>query len=237
MGSRQAKKRFVLFLVVALISGLLLKGKAMSRAHDDCSICHSKSLVIGIATLSLSTNKVSKIINPRTGKYVKRIEGICLTCHSSEPTELRNKYFSGVTVGGFLSSTNIVTPSGLLGDNSEVGEKEEKDDIILKPVDVGTKVINLHQTHPVGIVPDPNKVVLPRDARGFYGEEEEITCLSCHNHHPSNTNYKYLRWSSDNGKNMAVFCRKCHRKQSKKRKRKSKRKRYKRKIKSIKLLK
>jgi len=225
-------------IALAFLTVFGLPGRAYGRAHDDCSICHSKNLVIGIATLSLSTSKISKIINPRTGKSLKRIEGICLTCHSSEPTELRNKYFSGITVGGFLSASDKVTPEGML---SEVpggpAPKRGDEEIILKPVDVGTKVINLHQTHPVGIVPDPRKVVLPRDARGFYGEEEEITCLSCHNHHPSNTNYKYLRWPSNGGKNMAIFCRKCHKKQSKKRKRKRRKKRYRRKIKSIKLLK
>jgi len=231
-------KSFKLLLIFSIVLFVALRGKtAYGRAHDDCRICHGKSFILGVATLSLSTSVVSKIINPGTGKPLKRIEGICLTCHSSEPTELRNKYFSGVTVGGFLSSSDMITSEGILSGSPDEKKSSGEETIVLKPVDVGTKVINLHQTHPVGIIPNPQKVILPRDARGFYGEEEEITCLSCHNHHPSNTNYKYLRWPCNDGKDMAIFCRKCHPKQSKRRKRKKRKKRFKRRIKSIKLLK
>ena len=72
---------------------------------------------------------------------------------------------------------------------------------------------SLHLAHPVGIVPDPKKVVLPPEARGFRGEENKLTCLGCHNHHPDNQNYKYLRWPTDGGRDKAKFCVHCHPKQ------------------------
>ncbi|MBI5787920.1 MAG: tetratricopeptide repeat protein [Candidatus Schekmanbacteria bacterium] len=70
-----------------------------------------------------------------------------------------------------------------------------------------------HMAHPVGIIPNPEKVVLPPEARGFRGEENKLTCLGCHNQHPDNPNYKYLRWSTDGGQDKAKFCVRCHPKQ------------------------
>ncbi len=35
-------------------------------------------------------------------------------------------------------------------------------------------------------------------------------CMSCHDPHPSNTRYKYLRVETANGKNMDAFCAACH---------------------------
>jgi hypothetical protein len=63
--------------------------------------------------------------------------------------------------------------------------------------------------HPVGIV--PQKTVLPPEAKGFKGQENEITCRSCHDPHPENKNYMYLRWSADKGIDISKFCVvKCH---------------------------
>ena len=63
--------------------------------------------------------------------------------------------------------------------------------------------------HPVGIV--PKKIVLPPEAKGFTGQEEQITCFSCHDPHPENKNYMYLRWPTDKGANISKFCvAKCH---------------------------
>ncbi len=63
--------------------------------------------------------------------------------------------------------------------------------------------------HPVGII--PRKISLPNDAKGFPGQENQITCCSCHDPHPENKNYMYLRWSADEGINISKFCvAKCH---------------------------
>jgi len=65
--------------------------------------------------------------------------------------------------------------------------------------------------HPVGIIPNPNKVILPAESRGFSGQENEIGCWSCHDPHPDNKNYMYLRWLEAGDQNLANFCvAKCH---------------------------
>lgn len=64
--------------------------------------------------------------------------------------------------------------------------------------------------HPVGIIPDPQKVMVPEDALGFSGQEQEVTCLSCHNPHPDNKSYQYLRWQVEDEDDMTTFCVKCH---------------------------
>ncbi len=63
--------------------------------------------------------------------------------------------------------------------------------------------------HPVGIIPE--RMLLPAEAKGFMGQENEISCFSCHDPHPENKNYMYLRWPTERGANMASFCvAKCH---------------------------
>lgn len=61
--------------------------------------------------------------------------------------------------------------------------------------------------HPVGIVPNPAKVVMPPEARG---KEGRLTCGSCHDFHEKNKNYRYLRWPTNGGKNISQFCVHCH---------------------------
>ncbi len=74
----------------------------------------------------------------------------------------------------------------------------------------------LHMAHPVGITPNPAKVILPAIAKGFRGEEENLTCMGCHDWHPTNKNYKYLRWPTDGGVNISKFCVQCHPNQGRK---------------------
>ncbi len=80
---------------------------------------------------------------------------------------------------------------------------------------VDTLCVSCHEfhsksSHPVGIVPNPDKVDVPREALEFKGQEGKISCLSCHNPHPKNTNYKYLRWPPENVWNLSQFCTICH---------------------------
>jgi len=84
-----------------------------------------------------------------------------------------------------------------------------------EPDGAGYRPVDLAHTHPVDFIPDPKKVQLPAESKGFPGEEEKLTCNGCHNQHPANTNYMYLRWDSDNGQNLPKFCAHCHPKQSK----------------------
>ncbi|RME67917.1 MAG: cytochrome C [Nitrospirae bacterium] len=69
------------------------------------------------------------------------------------------------------------------------------------------KPISSHKSHPFGITKINNKVArvpksLLRDGR--------FECVSCHDPHPSNPNYKYLRVSTKGGAEMDRFCSLCH---------------------------
>jgi predicted CXXCH cytochrome family protein len=68
----------------------------------------------------------------------------------------------------------------------------------------GIMPIHLSTTHPTGVAPTYVKVPekLLRDGK--------MSCVSCHNPHPSNTNYKYLVADTKKGNNMGVFCAVCH---------------------------
>jgi predicted CXXCH cytochrome family protein len=72
----------------------------------------------------------------------------------------------------------------------------------------GIMPIHLTTTHPTGVAPTYVKVPerLLRDGK--------LSCVSCHNPHPSNTNYKYLVVDTQNGSNMGVFCATCHTEQA-----------------------
>ena len=71
--------------------------------------------------------------------------------------------------------------------------------------DEGIIPIHLDKSHPVGL--KPVKVNVPVEALGGGGV---LKCTSCHDPHPSNTNYKYLKVSTEGGKNMGMFCAYCH---------------------------
>ncbi len=69
------------------------------------------------------------------------------------------------------------------------------------------KPIVAHMSHPFGLTSVNPKVAqvpseLLRDGR--------FECVSCHDPHPSNTNYKYLRVDTANGAKMSSFCAVCH---------------------------
>lgn len=72
----------------------------------------------------------------------------------------------------------------------------------------GIMPIHLTTTHPTGVAPTYVKVPekLLRDGK--------MSCVSCHNPHPSNTNYKYLVVDTKKGNNIGVFCAVCHTEQA-----------------------
>ena len=74
--------------------------------------------------------------------------------------------------------------------------------------DSGIKPVKIHQTHPTSVKPTYAKV--PEKLLW----DGKMTCVSCHNPHPSNTNYMYLIVSTSKGKDMGVFCAQCHPEQS-----------------------
>ncbi|RMG04613.1 MAG: cytochrome C [Nitrospirae bacterium] len=72
---------------------------------------------------------------------------------------------------------------------------------------MGVKPIYAHKSHPFGINKINNKVAnVPKDLL----REGRFECVSCHDPHPSNPNYKYLRIDTKNGSRMESFCSLCH---------------------------
>jgi len=71
----------------------------------------------------------------------------------------------------------------------------------------GIKPINGHMSHPYGISSvNPKVARVPADLL----RDGKFECISCHDPHPSNTNYKYLRIDTANGAKMESFCAACH---------------------------
>jgi len=71
----------------------------------------------------------------------------------------------------------------------------------------GFAPVSQHSSHPFGIGVVNAKVAkvpaeLLRDGR--------FECIGCHDPHPSNPNYKYLRVDTKGGKEMDAFCAVCH---------------------------
>ncbi len=190
-------------LALSLIYFLLAPKRVSAYAHEECPICHGNRLGIGLAILT-KERKLSTI-NPSTGRPLQRIEAICLSCHSPqagyEPLA-DDALQDDEDYDEDKHAVPVVDDSGLEGTNAIL------EDMMLKPVDVGFRLIDLHQSHPVGIV--PRTVKLPPEAKGFKGQENQLTCMGCHNHHPSNPNYKYLRWPAGKGEDLNRFCAHCH---------------------------
>lgn len=72
----------------------------------------------------------------------------------------------------------------------------------------GIMPIMLASTHPVGMKPE--KVKVPADLLRANGA---IGCVSCHDPHPSNANYKYLRSPAgaiNKAGDLGKFCSNCH---------------------------
>src|SRR5690349_10307050 len=71
----------------------------------------------------------------------------------------------------------------------------------------GFAPVSQHNSHPFGLDKvNPRVALVPasmlRDGR--------FECMSCHDPHPANAKYKYLRVDTAGGKNMDGFCAACH---------------------------
>lgn len=65
-----------------------------------------------------------------------------------------------------------------------------------------------HMSHPYGLASvDPRIAKVPADLLRDGGRFE---CLGCHDPHPSNPNFKYLRVDTAKGSKMDAFCAMCH---------------------------
>ena len=71
--------------------------------------------------------------------------------------------------------------------------------------DEGIIPVLLMKSHPVGV--SPVKAVVPEN---LLSDEGVLACASCHDPHPSNTNFKYLKADTEGGKKMGKLCVICH---------------------------
>jgi predicted CXXCH cytochrome family protein len=71
----------------------------------------------------------------------------------------------------------------------------------------GIKPIGAHASHPYGLSSvNPKVARVPAD----FLRDGKFECIGCHDPHPSNTNYKYLRIDTGGGSKMEEFCAACH---------------------------
>ena len=120
----------------------------------------------------------------------------CVSCHN--PHYAKGNYIIGVQPN---SSMDNPAGTGKIGgiDTLCLGCHNEAEGIL---------PIHLTTTHPTGVAPTYVKVPekMLRDGK--------MSCVSCHNPHPSNGNYKYLVVDTKKGNDMGVFCAVCHTEQS-----------------------
>ncbi len=117
----------------------------------------------------------------------------CVECHSLH-------YAKGkaiVTVAPNVAEKNPATGKSAEGDVSLcLGCHSDAE---------GIMPIHLASTHPVGM--KPAKVKVPAD---LLRPDGSLGCLSCHDPHPSNPNYKYLQGKIAKSSEMGKFCALCH---------------------------
>jgi predicted CXXCH cytochrome family protein len=71
---------------------------------------------------------------------------------------------------------------------------------------MGILPVSSAMSHPYGVQPNPKVATVP----GVFLRNGKLECVGCHDPHPSNPNYKYLRVDTEGGGNMQVFCAMCH---------------------------
>ena len=70
----------------------------------------------------------------------------------------------------------------------------------------GIRPVHLHTTHPIGIKPNPKIADVPDNLL----KNGKLDCISCHEPHPSNQNFMYLRVKTNQGSSIQNFCVTCH---------------------------
>lgn len=67
--------------------------------------------------------------------------------------------------------------------------------------------VDRHMSHPFGLEKvNPKVATVPVELL----REGRFECIGCHDPHPSNPNYKYLRVDTDGGSSITNFCVVCH---------------------------
>jgi len=71
---------------------------------------------------------------------------------------------------------------------------------------MGIMAVSSHMSHPYGVVPNSKVATVP----AVFLRDGKLECVGCHDPHPSNPNYKYLRVDTAKGSKMTDFCAMCH---------------------------
>ncbi len=71
---------------------------------------------------------------------------------------------------------------------------------------MGIMAVSSNMSHPYGVAPNSKVATVP----SVFLRDGKLECVGCHDPHPSNPNYKYLRVDTAKGSKMADFCAMCH---------------------------
>ncbi|WP_455756614.1 cytochrome c3 family protein [Sulfurimonas sp.] len=122
----------------------------------------------------------------------------CLGCHSTH-FAIDDKLFA-VKNKKMINPRNGASLEGLVARNClGCHELEQFGGAGIRPV-------HLHTTHPIGIKPNPKIADVPDNLL----KDGKLDCISCHEPHPSNKNFMYLRVKTDQGGSIQNFCVTCH---------------------------
>jgi len=122
----------------------------------------------------------------------------CLACHSAH-FAVDDKIFS-VKNKKMINPRNGASLEGLVAKNCLGCHEVEQFG------GAGIRPVHLHTTHPIGMKPNPKIADVPENLL----KDGKLDCISCHEAHPSNNNFMYLRVKTDKGANIQNFCVTCH---------------------------
>ncbi len=71
---------------------------------------------------------------------------------------------------------------------------------------LGILSVSATHSHPYGVKANPKVAMVP----DVFLRDGKLECVGCHDPHPSNLNYKYLRVDTAKGVKMQNFCAMCH---------------------------
>jgi len=71
---------------------------------------------------------------------------------------------------------------------------------------MGILPVSAAMSHPYGVSSNPKVATVPE----AFLRDGKLECVGCHDPHPSNPNYKYLRVDTKRGSEMNKFCAICH---------------------------
>ena len=71
---------------------------------------------------------------------------------------------------------------------------------------MGIAAVSASHSHPFNVSPNAKVATVP----DTFLREGKLECVGCHDPHPSNMNFKYLRVDTAKGAKMGDFCAMCH---------------------------